>query len=329
VRRLAFILVATLAGCGVEQPDERSVSAPPVYRVPPEVLRSTRSVDASCGDFAAARCADFVLCASLADRARFADESECVAHVARGCIENANLLGVIGGAERADDCARALRALDCHDRRDPDTQLRACTRPGEPPRGALADDAPCVNDAQCAGGACVHDGERCGRCATAPTLGAKCAKTSDCGATDLICTSGACAARRSVDAACDEDAECRVGLSCIMGRCAIGTMREGEVCIAGTNACDPRDALRCLGEEWTRCVRYEVLELGASCADASLGLPVLCGGVDTYCSTRDWRCVRRLPLGAACNGDVDCVEGAACVQLDGRSLCTSMAEVCR
>ncbi len=319
-----------LAGCGDASRDERSVSAAPVPRRPNEDLPHIRSLDASCADLAAARCADFVLCASYVDRAHFADESMCVAQVARACIESGNLAGVDGAGERADECARALRALDCNDRRDPDAQHRACSVAGKPPRGTLADGSPCVDDAQCAGGACLHEPtKRCGACVATPAIESRCATSSDCGPAELTCMGGVCVPRREVSEQCTRDDDCRVGLSCIYGQCAIGSMTEGEVCIPGSNACDPREALRCIGEEWTRCVRYEVLSIGASCVGDAMGLPVICGGVDTYCRASDFRCVQRTPPGGACTHDVECGEGAACLQLDERALCISTAEVCR
>jgi len=330
MRRLALVIVATLAGCGDGPRDERSVSAAPVPRAHYDEVLQVRSLDLSCRELAAARCVDFVLCASFEDRAHYRDEPECIADVARACVDHGNLPGVDGAGERADDCARKLRALACNDRRDPDAQLRACTVPGKPPRGVLSDGLPCVDGSQCAGAACAHDpGKRCGMCARAPAIGSSCATNDDCGATDLCCAGNACMARREIADPCVRDGECRAGLSCIMGHCAIGTMREGEVCIAGTNACDPRDALRCIGEEWTRCVRYEVLPRGASCVGGAMGLPVICGGADAYCRVSDWTCAERSEAGTACTDDLECGDGAACVQLDGRALCIATAEVCR
>jgi len=306
------------------------VSAAPAPRVHYDDALRRRSLDASCAGFAAARCADFVLCASFADRAHFEDEAECIAGVARACVDGGNMPGVTGAIERADGCARALRALDCQDRRDPEAQHRACSVPGKPPLGVLPDGTPCVDGAQCAGGACIREGDkRCGACARARAGGDACVSTADCGESELYCAGHVCAPRRDVDGECGSDGECRIGLSCIHGRCAIGTMREGEVCISGSNACDPREALRCIGEEWTRCVRYEVIATGDSCVAAAMGLPAICGGAATYCRSSDWRCVAPTPAGGACAADVECGADGACVQLDGRAICIPMAEVCR
>lgn len=329
MRRLLIAAVLMVAACGSPR-DERSVSADPVPRVGHDDILFARSLDASCAALASARCADFVLCASFADRAHFRDEPECVANVTRSCVEHGNMPGINGAIERADECARSLRALDCHDRRDPDAQLRACSVPGNPPLGTLADGAPCVDGAQCAGGACVReDGKRCGSCARAPALGTACATNADCGLAELYCTSNRCAARRDIDGACDSDGDCRNNLACIRGLCAVGTMGEGEVCIAGSNACDPRQALRCIGEEWTRCVRYEVIATAESCVGAAMGLPVMCGGAGAYCRATDWRCVSPTAFGGACATDAECGADGACVQLDGRAICIPMAEVCR
>ncbi|MFO0695970.1 MAG: hypothetical protein U0230_20575 [Polyangiales bacterium] len=301
LRLVLSLVVALASGC-----DDESRSKP----------RPSPLASDACLVLASTRCAAFAHCADAFPlERRFRSREVCVERLALECAVFERAPGTAIDAAWTSACAAAHRSVSC------DVLLHADVIPGcEPPRGTLADGAPCVVDAQCAGGRCGFDaGGTCGSCGSPGGLGASCA-TIPC-ATGFACNEHVvCAVPALEGEPCGRSVPCAKGTSCVgashvaMGVCVADARTPGATCdpaYATGGGCDEALGLGCDPVSST-CVVVTVREPIEAC---NLGDPtVICGeGSECLGTATGTACAVVPSEGDACDRyGVPCLEPSVC-----------------
>lgn len=262
------------------------------------------TADQACADYASALCDERDACTNGFFTARdYGDLATCEARQKQECLVRLAASGTSLDAAQLVSCAASLATFPCGEFLNAELPAACVPQPG-----SSADGSACAFAAQCASAFCSSPSdEACGVCATAPKAGDSCADDTGCGfGAGLRCASdkGICVVPGQVGAACEENADCRNELSCVVptmgmaGTCepagaTIGAACDGKAITAPD--CDKSQGLRCA--------------MGACAATAFAGAGEACGAAAGATCESNGMC-----LGA--NGAKTCVaavaDGAAC-----------------
>lgn len=229
-------------------------------------------------------------------------------------------------------CGKQLETAACGD------EASDC----KPKGGTLTEGAACVDDTQCASGACQRaENASCGTCRASVAVGGDCTNghcvtgsvcvssngKATCVAEKIAqagescssengvvrCASGlscsfagdkaTCRAPGDTGAACSSRRDCKEGLACVSGKCAAAVAEGG--------ACSLDECATGLGCDSTtkKCAKYKLVPDGAACDDANICETGSCSGVSADASSdggvtvTPGKCIPVLAEGAACTPD--------------------------
>lgn len=300
------------------------------------------SADQACQDVANARCARRQACSNGSSVTRaYGDLATCVAREKLVCSDALAARGTGQSAASQEKCASAIAAQSCSD-----------FFLGNPPAvcvatGAFSNASSCAFNSQCSTSYCTNDkNAACGSCGQAPVAGSDCG-TSTC-ARGLSCitttsatgSSQTCVAEGPQGAACNRNAPCAPGLTCVgitltaSGSCMVAATAAGAACdpTAKTGAgCDRNQGLWC-NPQSKSCTAITYVGSGQPCGEGTDGNVSDCSaGAGCYGATFGMMptlgvCKAPAADGATCditNGP-PCLAPARCVTAMGSTAGTCM-----
>lgn len=254
----------------------------------------------------AAYCAYYEKCDPAA-LAPFGDEAACATALDGRVEEVKKAPGYNLDAARLAACAAKLQARGCG---DPDPV--EC----DPAPGTLAAGAPCLEERQCAGGACVRASfsDRCGKCAALGKAGADCSEGKPDCERGLFCDFDGekCKAVAAEGAACTLETVCAAGLRCIADKCAKAVPENGACTEAGFECADAFD---CVNGKCTKrtIAPAKIANLGESCDSGDNGPFITCRA--SYCDDLGTKkCLAFKKDGEACEDNTGCAPLRKCIE---------------
>jgi hypothetical protein len=194
-------------------------------------------IQEACSTYAAAICSRQTECVPFVTEVFYGEEPVCSARFEIYCSAFAKAPGTSWTPDGILTCASAVVNASCGELVK--GILRGSLPECQPPPGALADGAPCIDSGQCQNGYCNNDElDQCGVCTGFAGEGVECNTFQDC-KLGLTCdlTIGKCVVAGSEGAACAPGQTlCEPPLVCHNGTCGAGAML-GEMCDPMFSAC--------------------------------------------------------------------------------------------
>jgi hypothetical protein len=300
----------------------------------PAPVDSGAAVAAACMSYAMAWCDQLNSCNTVGILMDYGAAAVCQDQVGAECINE--LSAPMTGESPADRmaCVSAIPGWGCSDFLNNQNAPAACA----PKSGGVASGGGCGFSSQCSTGFCsVAHKAQCGKCASLPVAGDKCAKTQDCGPTgDLVCAGNVCYAPGAVGAPCTPpalDMPCLFPLSCTgymmktktPGTCQLPVQSAGSTCSPGALKnpdCDLSMGLVCdgSGKPPHTCVAVSLAATGAACG-TSTGQRVFCSN-GANCSAppgpgSNGTCIPAIPDKGSCElmmpKGAQCLSPARCI----------------
>jgi hypothetical protein len=264
----------------------------------------------ACANLVGPQCATYQQCQPERFASQYVSQPSCVQIRTAQCLEARQAPGNTATPDMLAACAAQIGALTCD--AYPafnDYPLRAeydaCRF-----TGTLAEGSPCIDDGQCASGACGHvRNDACGSCLS-PDATKPCFLNADCPGKQ-VCRYNLCADLGELDAGCNSTNICRSSLTCRNGHCETRAL-EGASCDTTLQDCAAN--LYCTSQG---CVRAQLKVMGDRCGIESDGSWFLCGaGLRCIFSATlgHNECVSTQDAGVPCAFGSECAPGLSCLE---------------
>jgi hypothetical protein len=262
----------------------------------------------ACARYVGAQCAAYQQCQPERFAEHFSAEQQCVQIRGAQCLEARQAPGNSATPDMLTQCTAQIGNLDCtaypaFTDFPVDTVYSACHF-----TGTLSEGAGCIDDGQCASGACAHfHSDSCGTCVT-PDASQPCFLSAECPGTQ-VCRYSRCTPQGELDAGCDSENACRASLVCRNGHCGTPAP-EGNTCDTSLQDCAAN--LYCTSQG---CVRAQLKVQGDRCGIESNGSWFLCSaGLKCIYSSMlgHNECVPAGDAGTPCYYADDCMPGLTC-----------------
>jgi hypothetical protein len=254
------LLFFLAAGCATSGAEPQPEPPPPIVEAGAPEVAAPVSSEQACAENASGYCQRLQECFPFAIEQTWGDVARCAATVKVPCVEALRANGTGWTGEKLRACVKARDALPCSAFLQRKPELAECAI-----TGSVDDGNACLHAAQCKSGHCrITPGKSCGFCVPRVPRGGACTGPWDC-AGDLLCApNGTCAPPESDD--CDAARPCKLGTSCVKGKCKTPN-GEGTECdpANGSAECDYYKEVYCNGAS-KKCTRYKKARSGESCA---------------------------------------------------------------
>lgn len=274
-----------------------------------------------CYSYASSLCNKHYECEPLEYTTYFQSKFDCISRFASTCLQAAELPGANVDKTLLSVCSFGIEVLSCR-------QLAIREFPAScSAMGTLKEGAVCSHDWQCSSGPCsVAPGASCGHCIIAQATNNPCYDDHDC-QSGCGCIQGQCLQYQAEGAPC-AGLPCEPGLGC--SGFSIKTCKQppnlGGACdpedLAAPSVCNPKAAAYC-GVVTNKCIAYQYVKEGASCAVDNFEAAVACVG--SRCLTSNGTCTAYQTDGATCNSSSSCLPPATC----GSGKCTLVNPNCQ